>query len=33
MKKYIDINKILQYSKNIKKNSPAPGRYGSKEFI
>ena len=32
-KKYIDINKILQYSINIKKNSPAPGRYGSKEFM
>ena len=28
---FIDINKILQYSINIKKNSPAPGRYGSKE--
>lgn len=26
----VDINKILQYSKNIN-NSPAPGRYGSKE--
>ena len=33
MQKYIDINKILQYSKNIKKNIPAPGRHGSKEFI
>ena len=27
----VDINKIIQYSIDIKKNSPVPGRYGSKE--
>ena len=31
MKKTVDINKNIQYIINIKNNSPAPGRYGSKE--
>ena len=33
MKKTVDIKIKLQYSINIKNNSPAPGRYGSKGKI